>query len=66
MSDPQPTKLRKRPARAEPLQPDRPGSGDDSETATPDEPSGGAEQRAAADAKKQADAALKNVSEGYD
>jgi hypothetical protein len=69
MSDPQPTPGKRTPPRAEPLQPDKPGSG----TATDNEKQdGGAARQTSSDSdsvakqKKQSDAALDNVREGYD
>ncbi len=66
MSDPQPDRLKKRPTRAEPLQPDRPGSGDDQ--LDPADPAAQHDEisRSAKQQKEQTDAAIKNVSEGYD
>lgn len=72
MTDPVPLKLRPRPRRAAPLQPDRPwrdASADGAPAAapvpqstkgTPDDPEAVERQ------KKQAEAALQNVREGYD
>lgn len=60
-SEPHDTAGVKRPPRAAPLQPDKPGSGTAEETATPSrgDPDG-------AQQKEQSDNALDNVREGYD
>lgn len=74
MSDPQPASLKNKPRRAEPLQPDSPGRGD--ETGSPasvdiDNPSSAVLTEGSKDPKKdgseesQAENALKNVTEGY-
>jgi len=61
MSDPQPERLKPRPPRANPVQPDRPAGADEqAESPTQGEPAGAAERR-----KEQANAALENVREGY-
>jgi hypothetical protein len=68
MSNPQPDRLKKRPRRAAPLQPDNPGSGaetiDAPDTTTPASPS--TEQKSAEQLKRQSETARQNVSEGYD
>jgi hypothetical protein len=64
MSNPQPARLKKTPPRAEPLQPDRPGSGDDQQ-AVQDE-SEARSKDSTAQQKRQSDTALHNVREGYD
>lgn len=66
MSDPQPDRLKKKPARAEPLQPDRPARGGDTAP-----PGGARDEVAAAEAaaeraREQADTALKNNTQGRD
>jgi len=64
MSDPHPTPGHPKPRRAEPLQPDRPARGNDTESAGAE-----TEEGAAAESverrKEQSDAALSNVREGY-
>lgn len=67
MSDPQPDRLKPRPRRADPLQPDRPGSGQD-QTEAPDPAAADAAESAdsAQRQKKQSEDALDNVSKGYD
>ena len=59
MSDPQPAPGKKTPPRAEPLQPDRPGRGDDIE------PGGEPHDDAAERQKSRSEDALENVREGY-
>ena len=61
MSDPQDIPGRKKPPRAEPIQPDRPVSGPTSDPAR-DDPKADTVKRQ----KEQSDAALDNVREGYD
>lgn len=71
MTDPQPPRLRRRPRRAEPLQPDNPLRGDGTQeagTPTPapgPAPDGSGEDGSAQRAREQSDAALDNVREGY-
>ena len=75
MSDPQPDKLKPRPPRAEPLQPDRVNSGDDQVPAPPggsgdsganaDRPGESGAEGSAQRQKDQSDAARRNTSEGY-
>ena len=62
-----PTPPSKKPLRAEPLQPDRPGRGDDVQSDAPDDPASPAhrEEESAARQKRQSDDALENVREGY-
>ena len=62
MSDPQPDAIKPRPPRAEPLQPDRPGSGDGSLPAGNGKPADADLERA----RTQSETAEKNVREGYD
>jgi hypothetical protein len=62
MSDPQPSKLKKKPARAEPLQPDLPGSGDDADgqaSAGEDAPKRSDSEQAANDLQDPYEAALR-------
>ena len=65
MSDPQPDRLKPRPRRAEPLQPDKPGSGD-AAPQTPQESADELEQAAAAKQREQTNTALENTRNGYD
>jgi hypothetical protein len=72
MSDPVPSPTRRQPPRAQPLQPDRPGSGDAARPA--DDPAGRAPAGGnpgpgggdtARRSREQSDDALDNVREGY-
>jgi len=68
MSDPQPARLKKRPARAKPIQPDRPGRANEADAADPAAEAAHEQQRVDANTQKsreQAEAARKNVSEGF-
>jgi hypothetical protein len=65
MSDPQPTPAKKKPRRAEPLQPDRSGSGDEID-ADRDDGSIRSADESTAQKQQQTNDALKNVREGYD
>jgi len=64
MSDPQPIPGRRKPARAEPLQPDRPARGGETEGAGV-ESKDGSEPAAADRRKEQSETALSNVRKGY-
>lgn len=64
MTDPHDIPGRKQPARAEPLQPDLPGQGLDTQERTPQD-EGGSQSKAADQEKARTDAALENVSKGY-
>jgi len=69
MSDPQPSHLKQKPRRAEPLQPDNPGRGDSTEPSEADPPNVPADKTSKESAdrlREQAETAQKNVSEGYD
>jgi len=66
MSDPQPTSLNKKPPRAEPLQPDRPGSGDEQSDSSPEASAEEVEKRTEERTTEQEETALKNVNQGYD
>jgi len=63
MSDPQPAPGKKQPRRAEPIQPDKLGQGDDAESTGNHESSTSEHDDAR---KEQSDTARKNVREGYD
>ena len=62
-----PTPPSKKPPRAEPRQPDRPGRGDDVQSDASDDPASPAhrDEESAARQKRQSDDALENVREGY-
>lgn len=60
MSDPQPDKLKKKPARAEPLQPDLPGRGNSTDPAADN-----ADEAAADKQREQSETAHENTREGY-
>ena len=64
MSDPQPDRLKPRPPRAAPLQPDQPGSGDGA-LQTPDETADEIAEAAAAKQAEQTKTALENTRNGY-
>jgi hypothetical protein len=64
MSDPQPTPGHPKPPRAEPLQPDRPARGNDTESADV-EAEEDAEAESVEQRKVQSETALSNVREGY-
>ncbi len=65
MSDPQPVRLKPRPRRAAPLQPDKPGSGDGPQQ-TPGQSEEELAQAAVAKQIEQARTALENTRNGYD
>jgi hypothetical protein len=65
MSDPQPARLRNKPRRAEPIQPDAPAKGQRSNPQQGPRP-GGESGPAAKRRKRQSDTALENVREGYE
>ena len=65
MSDPQPVPQRRTPRRAEALQPDKPGQGDDRENPKADA-SRDTKDRSAGKLRQQSLEALKNVRTGYD
>jgi len=61
------TPAARKPPRAEPLQPDKPGSGNEQTRAPGDAPQQGeATRNSARRQKQQSDAALDNVRKGYD
>ena len=60
MSDPQPDKLKKKPTRAKPLQPDLPGRGSSTEQVTDS-----ADEAAADEQREQTETAHENTREGY-
>ena len=64
MSDPQPDRLKSRPPRAAPLQPDKPGSGADAQQ-TPEESAKKLEEAAAAKQREQMETAHENTRNGY-
>lgn len=69
MSDPQPRRLKPKPRRTEPLQPDKPMSGTRQLPASDDESAALAQSAGSAAAKKQkaqSETALENVKSGYD
>lgn len=61
MTDPNTSSRKRKPARAEPLQPDLPGQGDRRE---PPEPAAD-EKRRAEERRTQSETALRNVRDGY-
>lgn len=66
MSDPQPDRLKPRPKRAEPLQPDRPGRGTRSEPAGGQPPDADAQRDSVREQKERSDTARDNNSQGFD
>ena len=64
MSDPQPDRLKPRPPRAAPLQPDKPGSGADA-LQTPEKSADQLAEAAAAKQREQTQTALENTRNGY-
>jgi hypothetical protein len=66
MSDPVPVPQRRSPRRAEALQPDKPGQGDEREDPKTDAAVKDGRDRSADKLRQQSQDALKNVNTGYD
>lgn len=64
MSDPQPVRLKRRPPRAAPIQPDKPGTGDGPQGA-PEGPAEDVAQAAVDKQREQTETALENTRDGY-
>lgn len=62
MSDPQPDRLNKKPPRAEPLQPDRPGRGNDTDPASADR----VDEESIEKERERNETAHENTRKGYD
>jgi hypothetical protein len=65
MSDPQPARIKRKPPRAEPLQPDAPGKGRHPEHGGRDQDPGSDQQSEFHNSDEQSSTALKNVKDGY-